>query len=357
MRLADIDTPALVLDLDRVERNVAKMASFFAGRSAGLRPHFKTPKCAEVARLQLEAGALGITCAKLGEAEVIADAGLDASVLIANQIVGPRKVARLLALATRLPELLFAVDDAAQIDAVAQASDSLPAELGALIEVDIGMKRCGSDTPEQTVALAKQLGASGIPYRGIMGYEGHAVLIPDHEKRRALCDQALARLEKHCGALTAAGLEPQIVSAGGTGTHDWTGSAAFVTEVQAGSYVFMDGAYARVRDEFETALTLLTTVIHRRGRMLITDCGMKALSHEFGMPRGASLPLECKGLSEEHGHVLIDEGAELEIAPGDRIALLPSHGDTTINLHDEYTVVRGENVEAIWPIAARGKFR
>lgn len=356
MRLTEVDTPALVLDLERVERNIATMARFFAGQHSELRPHFKTPKCAEIARLQLDAGAIGITCAKLGEAEVIADAGLETSVLIANQIVGAQKVGRLRALAARLPELLFAVDDVAQIEAVA-AAGTPPDSLAALIEVDVGMKRCGTDAPEQTVALAKQLGASGIPFRGIMGYEGHAVLVPDADKRRALTEQALACLDRHREALTAAGLPPEIVSAGGTGTHDQTGRAPFVTEVQAGSYVFMDGTYRRVREDFEPALTLLTTVIRRRGRMLITDCGMKSLSHEFGMPRGATLPLECKALSEEHGHVLIDEGTDLPLAPGDRISLLPSHGDTTINLHDRYFAVRGDEVCAVWSIAARGRFQ
>ena len=357
MRVADIDTPSLVLDLDRVERNIARMAAFFRGQSSELRPHFKTPKCPEVARLQLEAGAIGITCAKLGEAEVIADAGLRTSVLIANQIVGSEKVGRLVELAGRLPELLFAVDDAAQIDAVEQVVPAGAHALGALIEVDVGMRRCGSDTPEQTVALAKQLHASRIPYRGIMGYEGHAVLVPDDAKRKELCEAAMARLREHREALAAAALAPEIVSAGGTGTHEISGRTPGVTEIQAGSYVFMDGAYRRVRTDFEPALTVLTTVVHRRGRMLITDCGMKALSHEFGMPRGATLPLECKGLSEEHGHVLIDEGHELDLGPGDRIALLPTHGDTTINLHDRYYAARGEEVEAVWEIAARGKFQ
>ena len=133
--------------------------------------------------------------------------------------------------------------------------------------------------------------------------------------------------------------------------------AAEVTEVQAGSYVFMDGAYRRVRPEFETALTILTTVVRRRGKLLITDCGMKALSHEFGMPEGADLPLRCVALSEEHGHVLIDEDAELDLAPGDRIELLPSHGDTTINLHEFYHVIRDDQLETSWAITARGAFR
>jgi len=357
MKLADIDTPALLLDLDRVERNIATMAKFFAAQSSNLRPHFKTPKCPEVARRQLEAGAIGITCAKLGEAEEIAKAGLDASVLIANQILGPLKLKRAVELAARLPELIIAVDDAAQIDALSEAAGSSGARIGVVVETDVGMHRCGTAEPEETVELARRAQASRLEYRGIMGYEGHAVLVPDDAKRSELGEAAIARLIEHRQALCDAGLEPEIVSAGGTGTHDIGGSTPGVTEIQAGSYVFMDGVYSRVRSEFETALTLLCTVIRRNGRMLITDCGMKALSHEFGMPRGAELPLACVALSEEHGHVLIDEDVELDLAAGDRITLLPSHGDTTINLHEQYHVMRGDRLETTWPIAARGKFR
>ncbi len=357
MTRQQLDTPALVLDLDRVERNIATMARWFAERPAKLRPHWKTPKCAEVARRQLEAGAIGITCAKVGEAEALADAGISASVLVANQVIGARKLERLVTLAARLPELMIAVDAAAQVDALDAALAGTRARVGALVEVDSGMHRCGTQSPDETVALARRLAASRVAYRGVMGYEGHAVLVPDAAKRKSLAEAALAELGRHVEALRAAGLAPEIVSAGGTGTHDLTGSATFVTEIQAGSYVFMDSAYRKVRSEFECALTVLVTVLHVRGRLLITDCGMKALSHEFGMPEGATLPLRCVGLSEEHGHVLVDEGADLGLRPGDRFELLPSHGDTTINLHDEYHVVRGDRVEAIWPIAGRGKFR
>ncbi len=357
MRLPQLDTPALVLEIDKVERNIERMASFFASAPSGLRPHFKTPKCPEIARLQLEAGAIGITCAKLGEAEVLAAAGVRAAVLIANQVIGEAKLERLLALASALPELIVAVDQRAQIEALDQALAGGRVAVGALVEVDVGMHRCGTDRPEETVELARALRASRLGYRGIMGYEGHAVLVPDAAKRKALAEQAMQTLAEHREALVQAGLAPEIVSAGGTGTYDLSGRAPGVTEIQAGSYVFMDGAYSKVRDDFECALTLHTTVLRRRGRLLITDAGMKSLSHEFGMPRGAELPLGCVGLSEEHGHLLIDEGVELDLAPGDRIRILPSHGDTTINLHDSYTVVRGEQIEAVWPIAARGRFR
>ena len=307
--------------------------------------------------MQLAAGAIGRTCAKLGEAEALADAGVEAPILIANQIVGGRKLERLLALAERLPELSVAVDQPSQIDALDAGLCGTRTRIGALIEVDVGMHRCGTDSAEASVELAKQLRESRVTYRGIMGYEGHAVLVPDDDKREALAREALHVLDEHVDALTQAGLAPEIVSAGGTGTYEIAGTHPTVTEVQAGSYVFMDGAYRRVRSDLECALTLMTTVLRRRGRLLITDAGMKALSHEFGMPEGADLPLRCVALSEEHGHVLIDEDAELELGPGDRIELLPSHGDTTINLHESYAIVRDSRVEESWPIIARGRFR
>jgi len=357
MRVAEIDTPALVVDLERMERNIAAMARFFADKPAKLRPHWKTPKCAEVARRQLAAGALGITCAKLGEAEALANAGVRASVLIANQIVGPAKLARLLELARALPELIVAVDSAAQVDALAAAlrAAARPApRLGALIEVDTGMHRCGTGAPEETVALAERLTRSGVSYRGVMGYEGHAVLVADAAKRKELAESAARTLLEHVAALRAAGLAPEIVSSGGTGTYDLTGTVPGVTEIQAGSYVFMDGRYRDVRGDFEPALTLHTTVIHRRGRLVVTDAGVKSLSSDFGMPAAFDVGARVVGLSEEHGHVLCDEGVEL--APGDRLRILPSHGDTTINLHERFYAARGDSVEEVWQIVGRGRF-
>jgi D-serine deaminase-like pyridoxal phosphate-dependent protein len=356
MRVAEIDTPALVVDLERMERNIATMARFFAGRPANLRPHWKTPKCAEVARRQLAAGAIGVTCAKLGEAEALAAAGVRTSVLIANELIGRAKLTRLVALAVALPELIVAVDSAAQVDALDAAIADSGVRLGAVIEADIGMHRCGTDTPEETVALARRIAESRVAYRGIMGYEGHAVLVPDAAKRKELAEASGAPRLAPGAALRAAGLAPEIVSAGGTGTFELTGSTEGITEIQAGSYVFMDGRYSDVRSDFETALTLHTTVLRRRGRLVITDAGVKSLSSDFGLPRGADLPLRAVGLSEEHGHLLIDEGAELSLEPGDRLRILPSHGDTTINLHDRYYAARGDRVEEVWPIVGRGRF-
>jgi D-serine deaminase-like pyridoxal phosphate-dependent protein len=204
------------------------------------------------------------------------------------------------------------------------------------------------------VALARALRASRVGYRGVMGYEGHAVLVADAAKRKELAEAAAGTLLQHVAALRAAGLAPEIVSSGGTGTFDLTGTVSGVTEIQAGSYVFMDGRYRDVRSEFEPALTLHTTVIHRRGRLLVTDAGVKSLSSDFGLPNAFDLPARVVGLSEEHGHVLADEG--VLVAPGERIRILPSHGDTTINLHERYYAARGDQVEAVWSIVGRGRF-
>ena len=188
-----------------------------------------------------------------------------------------------------------------------------------------------------------------------MGYEGHAVLLPDREKRETTAREALTILSLHVEALRGAGLAPAIVSAGGTGTYDIAGSWPDVTEVQAGSYVFMDGAYRRVRPDLGmSALTLLTTVIARRGDRVIVDAGMKSLTNEFGPPLGNTLPLKVARLSEEHGQLA---AGDLEIAPGTKIEVVPSHGDTTINLHSEYYVVRGDEVVAIWPIEGARAYR
>jgi D-serine deaminase-like pyridoxal phosphate-dependent protein len=217
------------------------------------------------------------------------------------------------------------------------------------------MHRCGAATPAETVAVARRLARGPLRYRGVMGYEGHAVLIPDRERREAAARDALTTLTAHVEALCAAGLAPEIVSAGGTGTYDLAGSWPGVTEVQAGSYVFMDGAYRIVRPDLgRSALTLLATVIARRGQWAIIDAGMKSLTNEFGAPRGKDLPVKVARLSEEHGHV---EAGDLEIAPGAKIEIVPSHGDTTINLHSEYYVCRGDEVVAIWPIEAARAYR
>jgi len=350
----DIDTPALILDLDVVEENIRTMAEYFRTRPQKLRPHFKTPKTPEVARRQLAAGAIGITVSKLGEAEVLARAGLG-PILIANQIAGRQKIDRLFAISKSV-EVIIAVESEFNVRELEEGAARAGRAAGVIIEADTGMHRCGTESPDETVELARRIARGALRYRGIMGYEGHAVLIADRETREGFARDALGCLSRHVDALRAAGLAPEIVSAGGTGTYDIAGNWPGVTEVQAGSYVFMDGAYRIVRPDLgRTALTLLATVISRRGDRAIIDTGMKALSIEFGHPRGKDLPVKVERLSEEHGTLSFT--AECDLKAGDKIELIPSHGDTTINLHSEYHVVRGDEVVAIWPIEAARAYR
>ncbi len=354
MRIDDLDTPCLLLDIDAADRNIAAMAGFLADKPAKLRPHFKTPKTPEIARRQIAAGAIGITVAKLGEAEVLVEAGIG-PILMANQVVGRQKVDRLMVLLARGADVTVAVESAFNIEELAEGAARAGQTASAIIEVDSGMHRCGTTDPAETVRLARMLEERGITYRGIMGYEGHAVFLEEADKR-AKATAALTIVNQHAEALAEAGLPAEIVSVGGTGTYAISSASPGVTEIQAGSYVFMDGRYQAVfPGQFECALTLLTTVLSVKERYAVCDAGLKSLTGEFGMPESADGRLKVRGLSEEHAH-LSGEGLA-ELRQGQKVRLVPSHGDTTLNLHDVYHVVRGDEVIDQWPILAARKFK
>ena len=355
MHIDELDTPCLLLDLDVVESNIARMAAYLEGKPAKLRPHFKTPKTPEVARRQLAAGAIGITVAKLGEAEVLADAGVG-PILMANQVVGRIKIDRLMALLARGADITVAIESEFNVRELADGAARSGQRPAAIIEVDSGMHRCGTADPGETVRLARLMKDSGIEYRGIMGYEGHAVLLPDATERAAQADAALSIVSAHADALAEAGLAPEIVSVGGTGTFELSASREGVTEIQAGSYVFMDGRYQAVLPgKFDCALSILVTVISVHDDYAVCDAGMKSLTNEFGAPRAKDGTFKAARLSEEHAHLTGDGIALLH--PGDKVELIPSHGDTTLNLHDVYNVVREGEVIDRWPILAARKFR
>ena len=351
-----VDTPALLVDLDALEHNLATMAAFFAARPAVLRPHFKTHKCLEIARLQLAAGARGVTCAKLGEVEVLVQAGID-DILLANQIVGALKIERLMALAARA-RVTVAVDDAANVQALAAAARTAGVHLSVLVEVDLGMHRCGVAPGQSALALAREVASTrALHLAGLMGYEGHLVLTKDPSERRAKVEAAFALLLETRDLLEREGLDVEVISGGGTGTYDITGAYPGVTEVQAGSYVFMDRTYAAVRPEFRRALSILSTVISRPSAdRLVLDAGLKAVSGEFGPPEAPELAgHEEIRLSEEHARVTLSAPERVDLRPGDRVALTPSHCCTTVNLHDRLVAVRRGVVEAVWSVAARGR--
>jgi len=353
----ELDTPALLIDLDVMERNIETASRFFQGVGADLRPHTKTHKTPILSHRQMAAGAIGICCAKVGEAEAMVAGGVQ-DILIANQVVGPAKIARLMSLAKRA-KMKVAVDDPQNVRDLAEAAQAFGAELGVLVEVNVGMDRCGVEPGEPAVELAQVVARhKGLRFMGLMGYEGHMVNTTPYEKRAQGTHEAMARLLETKEMVEHAGLSVEVVSAGGTGTYNISGAIPGITEIEAGSYIFMDATYRKVLTDFDCALTVLTTVISRpTPDRAVVDIGRKSMSNDMGLPvvfdlEGATLV----SLSEEHGKLEV-EGEARKLKIGDKLEILPSHGDTTINLHTHYFALRKGCLEAVWEIAGRGRFR
>lgn len=348
-----VDTPSLVIDLEALERNLDRMAAF--GRATGkrIRPHAKTHKSPVIGRMQLERGAVGVCCAKLGEAEVLADAGIG-PLLVTTEIAGPEKIARLVALRRRA-EVIVAVDDPAVCAALDEAMRAAGLIQDVLIDVNVGQDRTGA-RPDAAGELAVRIvSLSALRLRGIQAYEGHLQHIYDESERRARWRECADRMLAAHAAVRDRGLPVEILSTAGTGTCAFAAELPEVTEVQSGSYPFMDCDYARVAGlSFETALTVLASVVSRqRGDTAVIDAGWKALSTDGGMPVVKGRPeLVYAPKGDEHGGV-----SGLRLAPGERVELVPSHCDTTVNLYDSYICVRKGVVEAVWPIAARGRIQ
>jgi D-serine deaminase-like pyridoxal phosphate-dependent protein len=355
MHVEDIDTPALCLDIDAVESNIKRMADYFRGSPVRLRPHAKTHKCPMLGHMQLAAGAIGLTCAKLSEAEVMVSSGIK-DILIANQVVGQAKIARLVNLAAH-SQVMVAVDDATNVTDLNAAAEAKGVSLRVLVELNIGMNRCGVAPGRPALELARQIASSpGLRLEGVMGYEGHVVFDTDVDKRRKMAEESLGLLTNTADLFRREGLPVGIVSCGATGTYFISGNYPGVTELQVGSYITMDSQYRQeVGIDFEYALTVLSTVVsaHPDGRTFV-DAGLKTVTRDFGLPLVIDPPgWQVVALSEEHGHLKRMGGPPLK--PGDKVTIVPNHGCTTINLHDNYHVVRQGILEAVWPISARGK--
>ena len=355
--LTEVDTPSLLLDANALQANIERMASYFAGRQCKLRPHFKSHKCTHIAKLQMQAGAVGITCAKLGEAEALADARIR-NILIANQIVGRLKIARLIELTTRA-EPIVAVDSAENVRMLSEFASAGNVTIGVLVEVDIGMNRCGVPCGASALELARLVSASpNLKFKGLQGYEGHIVDLRDENERTQKVRAALAPLIETRRLIEKSALPVDIVTGGGTGTYTITGNFPGMDEVQVGSYACMDWWYSDIRPEFRQAQTILATVISRPSpQMVIVDVGRKGIGAEFGPPRVKDLPeaTVSKFSSEEHAGVSFSEPAEIPV--GARLELVPSHGCTTCNLYREYIVHRNGTVTDVWPIEGSGMMR
>lgn len=347
-----IETPALLIDLDILERNINTMSEYMRDKKAKLRPHFKTDKCPAISHKQISAGAKGITCAKLSEAEVLVASGIK-DVLIANQIVDPAKIFRLAGLAHSGAKITVLADNADNIEALSEAASMIGSTVYVLVEVDVGMKRCGVNSPEEVLELAKKvISSKGLVFEGIQAYEGHLGHLADFEARRQGVQAMVEKVSKVKRLLEENGIAVNQISGGGTGTYDITGNNTIWTEIQSGSYLFMDLEYNKLGLKFENALTVLTTVIHKRPGVAITDAGNKVCSIDGGMPVVKGYPSLKVVTNEEHG-IIMDEKDEIRYLQ--KLEYIPGHCCTTVNLHDCYHCVRNGLLEAIWPILGRGK--
>ncbi|HQZ69625.1 MAG TPA: DSD1 family PLP-dependent enzyme [Planctomycetaceae bacterium] len=351
--ITELDTPTLLLDRAASDRNLARMAAFFRDRPAKLRPHFKNHKCVTLAKRQLTAGAVGLTCAKLGEAEVLVDHGIQ-DVLIANQVVGNSKMARLAQLAKRA-RIGVAIDHWDHAAAISKAATDAGTTVHLLIEVDIGMGRCGILPGAPVIELARRVTElPGVRFAGLQAYEGHLVNLLDREERTRLAKVDMQKAVDTRQMLAAAGIPVSCVSGCSSATHDSTGTLPGVDEVQAGTYATMDRQYQRLIPEFEVALSVLVQVISRPSAdKAVLNVGVKGAGAEFGVPGIRDFPdVEIPFfLAEEH--VVVNRAPDWKI--GQVLHLIPSHACTTCNLYREFVVYEAGKVVEIWPIEASGK--
>jgi D-serine deaminase-like pyridoxal phosphate-dependent protein len=351
----ELDTPVLLADLDVVEANIERLARYCRAAGVAWRPHTKGQKVPALAHKELAAGAIGITCAKLGEAEVMAAAGIR-DILVANQVVGPTKAARLANLLMHA-DVMVTVDSLENAEELSTAASRKGRSLRVLVEVNVGMNRAGVEPGEPAVRLAGKVAAlPGLRWVGLMGWEGHCGGIADPAEKRGAIETAVGALVDTADRCRQAGLPVEIVSCGGTSTFQVTAHIRGVTEVQAGGGIFGDVLYQTRGVDHPCGLTVLSTVTSRpTPTRLIVDSGRKAMSVDVALPRPKDLPaVSAVSLSAEHGRVELREPND-RLRVGDKVEWVVGYGDTTVCLHDQLVGIRGDRVEVVWPILARGK--
>jgi D-serine deaminase-like pyridoxal phosphate-dependent protein len=355
LTLDQLDTPALLIDLDHLDHNIAVMSGHLRERGVGWRPHAKAFKTPAIAHRLRQAGAFGVTVAKVSEAEVMAASGIQ-DILIAHLVVGPPKVARLAAL-QRQADVKATVDHPAQVAPIAEAARRVGVTVGLLVDVDLGLGRTGVRSIEEAVGLARRVADSeNLRFDGLMGYEGHTLAIADRDEKRAAIRRAIGRLFEARDAVEADGLACRIVSAGGSGSYQFTADLPGVTEIQAGGGIFACMYYVdhcRVEGHLP-ALSVLATVVSRPcAETAILDAGRKSLSDYQVMPTLTDYPSSrVVGLSAEHATVAADPASDLQI--GQKVHVIPGYSDFTFVLHDRVLGHRGGRVEACWPLWGRG---
>jgi D-serine deaminase-like pyridoxal phosphate-dependent protein len=356
-----VDTPALLLDLDILDRNIAQMAALVANTGVALRPHVKTHKSPLIAHSQIAAGAVGVCCAKLSEAEVMVAGGIP-DVLVTTPAVAPEKIRRLVSLA-RQATVAVVVDDLRNIRALSEAAKEEKVTLHLLVEINVGQNRCGVTPGPAAADLADEIARlPGLRFRGFQGYHGSLQQVVDLDSRAAEIRRALDRLMESAQVACSRGHAVEVLTGGGTGSSVTDIGNHGLTELQPGSYVFMDCNYSRVqwgpdgaRIPFGNAISILTSVVSSTSAdRIIVDTGWKSASCDSGMPTLKAIDGATFAFAgDEHGKLSLPDGTRISL--GDKLELLPSHCDTTVNLYDHYVCVRNRKVEALWPVAARGK--
>jgi D-serine deaminase-like pyridoxal phosphate-dependent protein len=341
--IQDVETPALLLDLSAMERNLGKMATFISLGETKLRPHFKNHQCPWLSKRQIEAGAIGITCARVEQAELLVSQGIE-SVLIANEIVGELKLSRCAELA-RQAEVIVAVDNHRVVTEMGRLARNKRAPLGVLVDVNIGLNRCGVEPGEPALALARHALENGLLVRGVMGYEGNLNLMPPGPEKERTCRAALQLAVDTHKHLLRNGVAGDIVSAGATGTYSITGRFPGITEIQAGSYLTMDSSFLQCASEFERTLSILASVISKtEGKRFVINTGRKTLSGERGLPLVKSFEgIRLAAFHAEHGIVEMENPA-VAVEVGDKVEIWVHYADPTVQMHDRIYGIRGSEV-------------
>ena len=356
MPIDEVDTPALLIDLDAFEHNLDAMASMAAAAGVKVRPHAKTHKSPVIAKLQMARGAVGQCVQKVAEAEVLAWGGVS-DILVSNEIVSPRKLARLAALA-RIANVAVCADNAEAVRAIEGAARDAGVILTVLVEIDVGAGRCGVQPGPDAVALAKRISASNnLRFGGLQAYQGRAQHQRTLAERQTSIEAAAAATRAVVADLAAVGLDCPIVGGAGTGTFALEAASGIFTELQVGSYCFMDADYGRndPAPPFRQALFVLGSVMSiPHPGLAVIDVGHKGVAVDSGLPLAWDRPgVTYIGASDEHGNLALGPEAR-PLTLNERVWLVPGHCDPTVDRYDWYVGVRGNRVECLWPVAARG---
>ena len=350
----DIDqlvTPAIVVDRKILQRNISKMTSAIADTHVVLRPHTKVQKSTDLARLQIESGAVGVTVSTIWEAAAMFASGVN-SVLIANLVVGKKKIDSL-GLIAQHGDLIVTVDSVQNIDEIAASLNKHGSKVSVLIDLDVGLGRCGARSPQEALNLADRVSSHPSMFlKGIQAYEGHCMLEPDQEVRVTLANKAMDYAGSVLDLISKKYPSAVVLSGGGTGTYNITGKHSSVTELQAGSFVFMDAFHGNLVPDFEISLTVLATVTARHQNKIILDAGRKAIGIDFAPPRIKNFDLAASFCAEEHA--IFDIKGDEGFQSGDRLELISGYAPTSVNLHDVIFVVEDKKVVELWPVFPRG---